>query len=193
MFGHGRPPMGPPPMGGRGPHGPRIMDTSTEVKKLDKTNSHFSMKNGFLSMTKNENGEEKVYDRVFLHRDFPFELLWEYISVLDSDQIEIGIIFNISEFDGEEKELLVKELERKYYEPRIKSIVSLKERYGFSYWNVICDDGRSVKFTMQDTFRNIIRVGDDRAILLDVDGNRFVIESIMGLDRKSHKKIELYM
>ena len=46
---------------------------------------------------------------------------------------------------------------------------------------------------MQDTFRNIIRVGDDRAILLDVDGNRCVIESIMGLDRKSHKKIELYM
>lgn len=183
MFGHGRDPRGPMPI-----------DISTEVKKLDKSNARFSMKNGFLSMTKTEeNGEEKVYDRVFLHRDFPFELLWEYISVLDVDQIEIGIIFNISDFDGEEKELLVKELERKYYEPRIKTIVSLKERYGFSYWNVICDDDRSVKFTMQDTFRNIIRVGEDRAILLDVDGNRFVIESIMGLDRKSHKKIELYM
>ena len=183
MFGHGR-----------GPRGPMPVDTSTEVKKLDKSNARFSMKNGFLSMIKTEeNGEEKVYDRVFLHRDFPFELLWEYISVLDVDQIEIGIISNISDFDGEEKELLVKELERKYYEPRIKTIVSLKERYGFSYWNVICDDDRSVKFTMQDTFRNIIRVGEDRAILLDVDGNRFVIESIKGLDRKSHKKIELYM
>jgi hypothetical protein len=46
---------------------------------------------------------------------------------------------------------------------------------------------------MQDTFKNIIRVGEDKAILLDVDGNRFIIESIMGLDKKSHKKIELYM
>ena len=190
MFGHGRPPFGRPPFGGMG--GP--MDTSTEVKKIDKTNASFSMKNGFLSMTKKEeNGEEKVYDRVFLHRAFPFELLWEYISVLDPDQIEIGIIFNLDEFEGEAKELLVNELERKYYEPRIKTITSLKERYGFSYWGVVCEDGREVKFTMQDTFRNIIRVGDDRAILLDVDGNRFVIESIMGLDRKSHKKIELYM
>lgn len=188
MFGHGR-----APMGAREPHGKGAVDTSTEVKKIDKSNVYFSMKNGFLSMVKTENGEEKVYDRVFLHRNFPFELLWEYVSVLDADQIEIGIIFDISEFDGDQKELLVKELERKYYEPRIKSIVSLKERYGFSYWNVVCNDGRSVKFTMQDTFRNIIRVGDDRAILLDVDGNRFVIESIMGLDRKSHKKIELYM
>lgn len=193
MFGHGRPPMGPPPMGGGGPHGPRKTDTSTEVKKLDRTNAHFSMKNGFLSMVKNENGEEKVYDRVFLHRNFPFELLWEYISVLDGDQFEIGIIYNILDFDGDNKAFLEKELERKYYEPKIKSIVSLKERYGFSYWNVICKDEKNVKFTMQDTFRSIIRAGDDRAILLDVDGNRFVIESIKALDKKSLKKIELYM
>ena len=187
MFGHGRPPFG-------GARGPKPMDTSTEVKRLDASNTSFCMKNGFLSMTKREeNGEEKVYDRVFLHRAFPFELLWEYISVLDTDQIEAGIIFDFSSYDEETKTLLINELERKYYEPRIKTIVSLKERYGFSYWEVICTDGRSVKFTMQDTFKNIIRIGEDRAILLDVDGNRFVIESIMGLDRKSHKKIELYM
>ncbi len=187
MFRHARGPMG-------GRRGPLPMDTSTEVKRIDAGNAFFCMKNGFLSMTKKEdNGEEKVYDRVFLHRNFPFELLWEYVSVLDSDQMEIGIIYKIQEFEGEAKELLVTELERKYYEPKIKSIVSLKERYGFSYWEVVCEDGRTVKFTMQDTFRNIIRVGDDRAILLDVDGNRFVIESIINLDRKSHKKIELYM
>lgn len=187
MFGHGRPPMG-------GRRGPLPMDTSTEVKRIDAGNAVFCMKNGFLSMTKKEeNGEEKVYDRVFLHRDFPFELLWEYVSVLDADQVEIGIIYKIDDFEGETRDMLVTELERKYYEPRIKTIISLKERYGFSYWEVVCEDGKNVKFTMQDTFRNIIRVGDDRAILLDVDGNRFVIESIMGLDRKSHKKIELYM
>ena len=193
MFGHGRPPFGgPPPFGLM--KGQRVVDTSTEVKKIDADNASFCMKNGFLSMTqRNANGEEKVYDRVFLHRAFPFELLWEYISVLDTDQVEAGIIFDLEGFDDETKALLTNELERKYYEPRIKTILSLKERYGFSYWEVVCTDGRNVKFTMQDTFRNIIRVGDDRAILLDVDGNRFVIESIMELDRKSHKKIELYM
>ena len=180
--------------GRRGPGAQINAQSSTEVKRIDSACAAFCMKNGFLSMTaKDENGQEKVYDRVFLHRDFPFELLWEYISVLDAEQVEIGIIFNVDDFEGEERELLVTELERKYYEPRIKTIVSLKERYGFSYWEVECEDGRNVKFTMQDTFRNIIRVGDDRAILLDVDGNRFVIESILGLDRKSHKKIELYM
>lgn len=193
MFGHGRPPFGgPPPMGGFGGMR-RPLDTSTEVKKIDKDNAVFGMKNGFLCLTVKKDNEEKTYDRVFLHRAFPFELLWQYISVLDTDQIEIGIIFDIADFDEETKALLTTELERKYYEPRITSIISLKERYGFSYWDVMCDDGRNVKFTMQDTFRNIIRVGDYKAILLDVDGNRFVIENIMKLDRKSMRKIELYM
>ena len=188
MFGHSRPPFG------SGFDSKNPMNTSTEVKRIDGTNASFCTRNGFLSMTKKEEtGEEKVYDRVFLHRAFPFELLWEYISVLDTDQIEVGIIFDLESFDKDTKALIKNELERKYYEPRIKTVVSLKERYGFSYWEVVCTDGRSVKFTMQDTFKNIIRVGEDRAILLDVDGNRFVIESILGLDKKSHKKIELYM
>ncbi len=175
------------------PHGKPPMPTSTTITKLNAENASFSVKNGFLCMTfKNQDGE-KQYDRVFLHRAFPFELLWEYISVLDADSVEIGVIKNVDEFDEETKNLLVKELERKYYEPRIKTVVSVKERYGFSYWKVVCSDESSVNFTMQDTFRNIIRVGEDKAILLDVDGNRFVIESITGLDRKSYRKIELYL
>ena len=53
MFGHGRPPFGgPPPFGGM--RGRGSMDTSTEVKKLDASNTSFCMKNGFLSMTKKE-------------------------------------------------------------------------------------------------------------------------------------------
>ncbi len=166
-----------------------IKEGAANIVRLDSSNSSFGMKNGFLTVTK---GEES-YDRVFLHRTFPFDKPWEYISVIDADNKEIGIIYNIADYDSETEELLRTELNRKYYEPKVKSIVSLKERYGFSYWTIITKEDRKVSFTMQDTFRNIIRAGDDRAILLDVDGNRFVIESLMGLDKKSHKKIELYI
>jgi hypothetical protein len=75
----------------------------------------------------------------------------------------------------------------------VASIDSLKERYGFSYWKVTLTDGRSLSFTMQDTFRNIVKRGEDSLILLDVDGNRFVIESVAALDRKSYRRIELYL
>lgn len=166
-----------------------IKEGAASIVRLDKTNSSFSVINGFLAVNK---GKEK-YDRVFLHRTFPFDKPWEYISVIDPDNKEIGIIYDIADYDSKTEELLRTELMRKYYEPHVKTIVSLKERYGFSYWTVITEEGRTVNFTMQDTFRNIIRIGDDKAILLDVDGNRFVVESIMGLDKKSHKKIELYI
>ncbi len=166
-----------------------IKEGAAAIYRLDRNNSSFVMKNGFLALKK----DDEEYNRVFLHRTFPFDKPWEYISVVDPDNKEIGIIFNISDYDSETEEILRIELERKYYEPKIKSILSLKERYGFSYWSVITSDDRKVEFTMQDTFRNIIRVGEDKAILLDVDSNRFVIDSISALDKKSYRKIELYI
>ena len=94
--------------------------------------------------------------------------------------------------DGEEKEIIVRELERKYYTPSIKKILSVKDRFGFSYWDVETESGK-VTFTLQDTFKSISRAGDNKLFFSDVDGNRFVIENIEALDRKSHKKIELYL
>ena len=169
-------------------------DSAAEMIRLEPSNSVFGQKNGFLTLTYTPKGEEpKEHSRVFLHRDFPFEKLWQYISVLDGDSKDIGLIIDIADFDDSTVALLKTELERKYYCPEVKSIESLKERYGFSYWTVTTAEGRKVNFTMQDTFRNIIRVGQDKCLLLDVDGNRFVIESVAALDRKSHKKIEIYL
>ena len=166
---------------------------AAKIQRLDSSNAKFFTKNGFLAMQYKDGDEEKTLERVFLHRAFPFELLWKYISVLGDDGKEKGVIYDINDFSEEITALIKTELERKYYSPTVKSIDSLKERYGFSYWRVTLSDGRSLNFTMQDTFRNIIRIGEDSAILLDVDGNRFVIKSIAALDRKSYRRIELYL
>ena len=100
------------------------------------------MKNRFLTLTLQEEEEEKTYNKVFLHRAFPHELLWEYISVIGEDNKEIGLICNIEDFEAETIAILKTEIERKYYSPVITEIKSLKERYGFSYWKVDVEDGR---------------------------------------------------
>ena len=169
-----------------------MLERAARIIKLDKTNASFEMKNSFLALVLREDGEEKRYDRVYLHRAFPHELLWEYISVSDGENKEIGLIYNIEDFDGEIAALLKTELERKYYCPTIKEISNLKERYGFSYWKVTTDEG-DVSFTLHDTFRSIIHAEEKRLVILDVDGNRFEIPNVDGLDRKSYKKIELYL
>ena len=180
------------------PHPPHGEGKGTEKKErslaeisvtvwLTPENTFFYLKNGFLYIKHGERDE-----RAFLCRQFPFELMWEFISVMDDEKREIGIIRRVSDFDGEANVLLTDELSRRYYSPVIESILHVKERYGFSYWKVRTGEGE-VSFTLHDTYRSIIHAGEGRVILLDVDGNRFEIPDVEALDRKSYKKIELYL
>jgi phosphoglycerol transferase MdoB-like AlkP superfamily enzyme len=121
------------------------------------------------------------------------EFLYEYISVVGDDGKEIGLIYSIEDFDDGVKSVIKTEIDRKYYAPTIKDIKSVKERYGFSYWKVIFTNGKSASFTMQDTFKNLLHTGDDSIVLVDVDGNRYKIESVSELTAKSYRKIEIYL
>ena len=196
MGGPGGPRMGGfpgAPFGGggvpNGHGGRRLVKENPNSVKISKENATFSMKNGFIFMACPKDAEPR---RVFLHRDFPFDHPWAYISVLSAENMELAFIQSVDLFEGEEKEIIVRELERKYYTPSIKKILSVKDRFGFSYWDVETETGK-VTFTLQDTFKSISRAGDKKLFFSDVDGNRFVIENIEALDRKSHKKIELYL
>ena len=140
----------------------------------------------------NDGTETREYNRVFLHRAFPFENPDEYISIVDKNAAEIAIIRDITDVGESEREYIRSELDRKYYTPKIKKILSMKERFGFSYWKVETDSGEK-NFTMQDTYRGIIKLDMGRVFLTDVDGNRYDIPDVEALDRLSYKKIELYL
>ncbi len=189
-----RPPMGNrgegrgPFPGGRPEKGPvRTLAELSVTVWLTPMNATFYLKNDFLHIK-----TETYEGRAFLCRQFPFELEWEFISVMNEQQQEVGIIKSVSFFEGESGEMLCTELRRRYYTPVIDRIISVKERYGFSYWRVHTPEG-NVNFTLHDTYRSIIRAARNRVVMLDVNGNRFEIPNIEALDRKSYKKIELYL
>ena len=130
--------------------------------------------------------------RVYFHRCFPFETPDEYISVLNKDGREYAMIRDLSQMPEEAQEIIRGELDRKYLCPIVKRITSLKEKLGYSFWEVETDKGE-MSFSMHDTYRNIARVGGGMLIITDVDGNRYRINDVSKLDRKSFKKIELYL
>lgn len=154
---------------------------------LSPENVVFSLRNGLLYAT--VNGEER---RVTLFRQFPFDLLWEYISVLDEDMREVGIIRDIAAFDEQTRSLLEKELKKRYYTVIVTAILSVKEQFGSSYWQVQTEEGM-IKFTLRDTMRSISSVNGSRVFFTDVDGNRYEIPDLSVLDVKSRKSLELYI
>jgi Domain of unknown function (DUF1854). len=179
------------------------------VKYITKDNAAFARVNDFITLSvtfpvdevktdsdgaevKTEGTETKDYDRIFLHRAFPYDYPWSFISVLDSDSKEIGIIRDLTDLTEETAELVKYEIERKYFAPKVTKISSVKERYGFSYWKVTTDAGE-MEFTLQDTYRSLLKVSSTRLFIVDIDSNRYEIPDIEQLDRKSVKKIEVYL
>ena len=167
------------------------------VRYITKDNAKFERYGDFIRLTvtlPDDEGkeEEKTYDRIFLHRAFPFDFPYAYISVLDPDSKEIGLIKDVDEFDKDASEMLRAELDRKYYTPVIRQILSVKDKFGYSYWKVVTEEGE-IEFTCRDTFSSLLKVGGTRIFVNDIDGNRFEIPDLEALDRKSFKKIELFL
>lgn len=172
------------------------------ITYLTRDNCTFTKNGDFLSLTVTlpkeigpdgeETGGTKTYDRVYFHRAFPYDHPYAFISVLDRESVEIGIIRDLSDIGPDAAELVKSELDRKYYAPVIDRIVSVKERFGYTYWHVI-SGGHELIFTVRDVYRSITKVTQTRIFISDEDGNRYEIPDTEALDRKSYRKIELYL
>ena len=112
--------------------------------------------------------------------------------MLDRDNNEIGMIRDLNDFGDSAKALLQRELKRKYHVFTIRKITSVKEKYGYSYWNVT-DETTEREFTVQDTYKSITKITADRVYVTDIDGNRYEIPSLSQLDRRSAKRIEIFL
>lgn len=159
---------------------------------LTAENCKFTKNGDFLGM-EFESGDNKVnYERISLHRMFPFNIPFKYISVLNTDSEEIGIISDLSDFDSNTEILLKNELERKYYVCELSALISVKDRFGFSYWKAKGADG-DISFTIKDVHSSIRLDGLGNIMISDIDGNRYSLPSTDKLDSKSKKLIELYL
>lgn len=131
-----------------------------------------------------------TYKRVFLHRTFPYENPFEYISVLNANNEEVCMIKKVDEIKG--KELIISELDQMYYEPEILKILELKEQMGFTYIKAVTDGGLRT-MTVRDIFRSITHISSKYIYITDIYGNRYTIKDLEHFDKKSYKKIELFL
>jgi len=143
---------------------------------------------GFLRL---ELGAES-YNPVYVFRSFPLSLGDRYLSVRDDKNNEIGIIRDLAEFNLDQANLVRGELERRYFTPIIKKVHKMKEEFGYIYWEVETDRGAR-RFTTKGSHDCILPVGENRLMIIDVDGNRFEVTNYRELDTKSARLIETLM
>jgi len=166
------------------------LDEYSTIKYLEPEDSTFARtQGGFLSLNIKA-GES--YNRVNLHRAFPFTSMSELISVRDSEGNEIGMIRSLNDYPTDVARLLDEDMDRRYFAPVIHKINSIKEEFGYSYWDVVTDAGQC-RFTVRGGSSSINFVTDVRMVIVDVDGNRFEIADYKLLDDKSYKRLEIYL
>ncbi len=166
-----------------------MLDGVGNIKFLTPANCQFKKTDNSFILVSVDGGE---FIRAYLYRIFPHDMETEFISVMDEDKNELGVIRSLEQFGTEMSSVLEEDLSRRYFIPKILEITALDEKFGNSYWTLKTNVGERI-ITVHDTFKNIIRIGEDRAIVCDADGNRYEIVSLSGLDRKSARRIELFL
>lgn len=126
-------------------------------------------------------------------RLFPLTNPTQYIVLSDQDDNELLTIRDIGELDMESGNALRAELDRTYFLPRIKHIISLKESMGILQWSVQTDKGpRDFEVRSRDDIR-FLKHRRLQVIIKDMDGNRFEIWDAARMDPRSRSLLDRFL
>ncbi len=156
-----------------------------------------------LLFSRNESGylnldyKGKKYEQVTLSRLIPYYERSRYISVSfqneDKEWIEIGIIRDISEMNGEQLEIVENYLSFRYYIPEITKIYDITDnRMGYLFINAETTAGKK-RIAVNDWWTNFKVRENNTLSVTDADGNRYAVPDVHNMDRKSLKKLQLFI
>ena len=180
-----------------------LLEFENERKSIALTpeNAKFRKSEGGLISLDLKNGEEnkeEFFERIVIFRCFPITNPDEFLSVREADSKkmgrgkEIGMIRYMRDFPEDQQQLFLEELDRRYFSPEITKISSVKEKFGYTYWEAETNAG-NMTFILSNPFSNIRSLEDGRIFIHDIDGNSFQIKDPSKLDANSFKKIEIYV
>lgn len=158
-----------------------------EIVFLEPGPASLRLENNRLQL-KQDRGEE--WTEISLARLFPFSQPDEWISVLDKDGKEIGIIRAFKDLPRELVPLIRRELDRRYMVPCILHIFKIKQMRGILKMSVETDRGRRI-FFLRNLNENIQQPFPGYLTMTDVDNNRYDIPDISALDSDSRRLLDI--
>lgn len=166
------------------------------IKPITGENAVFARTDGgFVSLRlAMPDGEEKTYQRVAVHRCFPHSDPDHYISIREpeGDGREIGLIEDLRALPEDTQKMLLEQMALRYFSPKITRVHTIKEEYGYSYWDVETDKG-ACRFTVRMGGGSVYAIGANRYLVTDLDGNRFEIPDLYRLTPREIKQLDLFI
>lgn len=144
-------------------------------------------RNSFEELTV-ELSDGTTHTKVEALRSFPLTDSNRYITLMDSEGDEIGIIRDIKQLSSESAEVLKSELQKRYFMPKITKIYELDGEFGVTRWVVDTNRG-PVIFGMRTRY-DVVSLENGRVLIKDADGNRYEIENYHHLDPVSLALLE---
>jgi hypothetical protein len=123
---------------------------------------------------------------------FPISRPNQFVHVEDAEANELGVLLEPRRLDRESRDLVLAQADEAYFMPRISRIVRVDERMGIARWEVETDRGWS-SFDVVSRSESVWYVGRDRLVIRDADGNRYLIEDLSKLDRRSRRLADLFL
>jgi hypothetical protein len=124
--------------------------------------------------------DDRTCLRVIPMRAFPISIRDEYISLRDMKGNELGIIKEPKELDKESRSLLEEEIQKRYFTPVIRRIISIRDKMGIVEWEIETDRGMR-KFITRSIHHSIEETGTG-FMIKDMEGNRYELRSPSDLD-----------
>lgn len=114
------------------------------------------------------------------------------VSVRDDDGEEVGILADVNELEPVSRQVVLEELERTYFMPRITDILDVEEDLGVVSWRVATDKGERT-FQVRNVRQNVRKFRGRRLVIKDVDGNRYEIRDWAALPDPAGKLLQPYL
>ena len=130
----------------------------------------------------------EVYHDLEPRRLFPMSGLRNYITLLDSDLKEKAIIRDLDNLDEESRKAVEGCLEEYYMIPKIISMIDITEKFGVLTWTCVTDRGTRA-FTIKNRHSDIKLLYDGRVLVRDSNDNRYEIDDVNAMDKKSRKML----
>jgi hypothetical protein len=124
-------------------------------------------------------------------RGFPISDPDHWISILDAEGRELVSVTDLAALSPPVRQVLEQELARREFVPLVRQILSVPADTEPTQWEVDTDRGPT-RFVLNSA-DDVRRLGLHRALVVDAQGIRYLIEDVRQLDAASRRILERYL